>query len=69
MKALYAFDRVGGKEIGDVTEYYLRATKTVRASKEKYAQAEARANANRPSRPVWFHPYSYAEYDVSDGND
>lgn len=38
---------------------YIAAAKTVGANKEKYAEAEARANATRPERPVWFHPYSH----------
>jgi transitional endoplasmic reticulum ATPase len=56
-KALYAFDRASGNSIQPVTEYFANAAEAVRASKEKYAAAEARANANRPTRPVWFNPY------------
>ena len=58
-KALYAFDRAGGHAIKPITEYFRQAATTVRASKERYAAAEARANATRPTRPVWFNPYSH----------
>ncbi len=64
-KALYAFDRVNGTSLERVTEYFLRAAEIVRLSKEKYAEAEARANTNRPTRPAWFNPYSQIE-DFSD---
>jgi hypothetical protein len=57
-KALYAFDLVGGAPVKPPTEYFLAAAQAVRTSKERYAAAEAKANANRPARPVWFHPYS-----------
>jgi SpoVK/Ycf46/Vps4 family AAA+-type ATPase len=57
-KALYAFDLVAQRGLKPPTDYFLAAVEAVRASKERYAQAEARANANRPSRPVWFNPYS-----------
>ena len=57
-KALYAFDLVNIQPTENVTRYFVAAADTVRASKQKYAEAEARANANRPTRPVWFNPYS-----------
>jgi predicted AAA+ superfamily ATPase len=60
-KALYAFDRAAGNGLAPITEYLLAAADTVRSSKERYAEAEARANARRPARPVWFNPYSYVE--------
>jgi transitional endoplasmic reticulum ATPase len=63
-KALYAFDLVSSAAVEPVTAYFVRAAESVRASKEKYAQAEARANANRPTRPVWFNPYSSYGFDV-----
>ena len=53
-KALYAFDRATGQPLKSVTDYFLDAVETVRDNKEKYAQAEARARANRPPRPPWF---------------
>jgi hypothetical protein len=37
-----------------VTEYLLEALETVRANKERYAQAEARARARHPERPPYF---------------
>ena len=65
--ALYAFDRVTGNGMQSVTDYLMRAAASVQSSKEKYAEAEARANANRPTRPVWFNPYSHVElYDEPD---
>jgi AAA+ superfamily predicted ATPase len=68
-KALYAFDRVAGSGVKDATEYYLAAAQTVRASKEKYLEAEARANASRPSRPVWFNPDSHFDFFESEEDD
>jgi len=61
-KALYAFDRVAGNGLKAMTDYYLAAAEKVRASKEKYAEAESRANASRPSRPAWFNPYSHCAH-------
>jgi predicted AAA+ superfamily ATPase len=67
-KALFAFDLVANQPPQPITDYFLAAADSVRASKEKYAQAEQRANANRPSRPVWFRPYASAVYG-GDGED
>jgi transitional endoplasmic reticulum ATPase len=53
-KALYAFDRAAGQSLQPITDYFLVAIETVRANKRRYAQAEARARANRPPRPPWF---------------
>ncbi len=53
-KALYAFDRATGRPLKSTTEYFLDAVETVRDNKARYAQAEARARANRPPRPPWF---------------
>ncbi len=61
-KALYAFDRAARCRMKPVTDYFLAAVEAVRAGKQKYAEAEARANAHRTGRPVWFNPYSHAEY-------
>jgi transitional endoplasmic reticulum ATPase len=66
-KALYAFDRLAGAAIKEMTTYYLAAAETVRASKERYARAEARANATRAARPSWFNPFS--EIPVDDANE
>jgi ATP-dependent 26S proteasome regulatory subunit len=57
-KSLYAFDRAAGTGLAETTEYFVRATQAVRTGKEKYAEAEARANAVRPMRPTWFNPFS-----------
>ncbi|HZN32802.1 MAG TPA: AAA family ATPase [Pirellulaceae bacterium] len=65
-KALYAFDLVAGSAIRPITEYFLAAAEAVQASKSRYAEAEARANANRPTRPVWFNPFS--SFDLADDN-
>jgi cytidylate kinase len=67
-KALYAFDLVAGLPAKPISDYFHGAADAVRASKVKYAEAEARANANRPSRPVWFNPYSsnYIDYPDDD---
>jgi transitional endoplasmic reticulum ATPase len=53
-KALYAFDRATERPLKSTTEYFLDAVETVRDNKAKYAEAEARARANRPPRPPWF---------------
>ena len=53
-KALYAFYRATGQSLQPITDYFLGAIETVRANKLRYAQAEARARANRPPRPPWF---------------
>jgi ATP-dependent 26S proteasome regulatory subunit len=60
-KALYAFDRAAGNGVSPITEYLLAAADSVRSSKKRYADAEARTNALRPGRPVWFNPFSYAD--------
>ncbi len=67
-KALYAYDRVSGKPIQPITDYYVAASETVQSSKEKYAEAERRANATRQSRPAWFNPYSHMDF-MEDGED
>ncbi len=53
-KNLYAFDRASKKLIRPVTDYFLTAVETVRENKNKYAQADARARQQRPSRPVFY---------------
>jgi AAA+ superfamily predicted ATPase len=57
-KALYAFDRLAGARTKSTTDYCLAAAETVRGSKQRYAEAESRANATRVARPAWFNPYS-----------
>jgi transitional endoplasmic reticulum ATPase len=53
-KALYAFDRATDRPLRAPTDYFLAAVETVRDNKARYAEAEARARANRPPRPPWF---------------
>jgi SpoVK/Ycf46/Vps4 family AAA+-type ATPase len=48
-KALFAYDRARGEETKAPTEYFLAAIETVRANKERYAQAEARAKGSSSS--------------------
>ena len=68
-KALYAYDRVSGNKMKDLTHYYCLAADAVRLGKQKYAEAAARANAAHPSRPAWFNPHSYSEYAEDDDDD
>jgi SpoVK/Ycf46/Vps4 family AAA+-type ATPase len=58
-KLLLAHDRVRGRALRPATEYFLLAAETLNDNKGRYAQAEARARKQRPSRPVY--------YDVGDG--
>jgi ATP-dependent 26S proteasome regulatory subunit len=53
-KNLYAFDRVDNKPLRPMTEYFLSAVETVKENKVKYAEAEARARQQRPSRPAFY---------------
>ena len=53
-KLLFAFDVARKQATKPATEYFLAAAQTVRANKEKYAEAEAAARAQRPSRPPWY---------------
>jgi len=53
-KTLFAYDRARQRPMRPATEYFLNAVETVRSNKELYAQAEARARLQRPSRPPWF---------------
>jgi hypothetical protein len=53
-KNLYAFDRAGKQPLRPVTDYFITAVDTVRDNKSKYAEAEARARQQRPSRPVYY---------------
>jgi ATP-dependent 26S proteasome regulatory subunit len=61
-KALYAFDLASDKPVKPITDYLLAAVDSVRSSKEKYAEAEARARQQRSFRPPWFSVYSGSEY-------
>ena len=53
-KNLLAYDSVQGIPLQPVTEYFLRAVATVSENKQRYADAEARARAMRPARPVYY---------------
>ncbi|KAA5545245.1 AAA family ATPase [Roseiconus nitratireducens] len=68
-KALYAYARVNGEDQISVTEQYLKAAAAVRESKGKYAEAVGRANEAHPSRPPWFSPFSYSEFETSETDD
>jgi hypothetical protein len=51
---LLAYDRARDKTPGPITEYFLSAIETVRANKQRYAEAEANARRQHPSRPSFF---------------
>jgi SpoVK/Ycf46/Vps4 family AAA+-type ATPase len=53
-KNLYAFDLSKSQQLRPVTDYFLTAVETVKDNKSRYAQAEARARQQRPSRPVFY---------------
>ncbi len=53
-KNLYAFDRANKQPLRPVTEYFLTAIETVKENKNRYAEAEARARQQRPSRPAFY---------------
>ena len=54
-KLLYAYDLGRNVPTQPITEYVVKAMETVRANKERYAQAEARARGQaRPPRPASF---------------
>jgi ATP-dependent 26S proteasome regulatory subunit len=53
-KLLYAYDASRGRPLLAAGDYFLRAIDTVRANKQRYAEAEARARAHRPNRPSFF---------------
>ena len=55
-KLLYAYDLARDLPTKPITDYVLSAMETVRANKERYAQAEARARGQmRPPRPPQFY--------------
>lgn len=55
-KTLYAYDLSTKGMVLDATDYVIAAVEHVRQSQQRYAEAEARARANRSSRPTWFNP-------------
>ena len=57
-KLLYAHDRVSNRAVRPATEYFAQAAESVRTARERYAEAEARANQGRPQRPPWFAEYA-----------
>lgn len=42
-KAIYAYDKSKGAELGPVTEYFLKAIESMRENKQHYAAAEAQS--------------------------
>jgi len=63
-KTLYAYDKARGRALSAPTEYFLAAVETVRAHKARYAEAEARARQQRPSRPPWFGQFYASDFHV-----
>lgn len=57
-KTLYAYDKAQSLHLRPSTEYFLSAVETVRANKERYAAAEARARQQRPARPHWYEMFN-----------
>ena len=67
-KSLYAYHQLSNATPDDITRFFLTAIETVRASKDKYAEAEVRARLARPVRPAWFNPLSSVSFcDMDDG--
>jgi SpoVK/Ycf46/Vps4 family AAA+-type ATPase len=59
-KNLFAHDKIRGISLRPATEYFLDAVETVRENKARYAEAEARARRQRPSRPVYYDQGAFA---------
>jgi SpoVK/Ycf46/Vps4 family AAA+-type ATPase len=53
-KVLIVYDRARGIEPRPAIDYFIDAANTVRANRERYAEAEARARTIRPNRPPFF---------------
>ena len=53
-KLLFAYDRARGRPMAPATEYFTRAIETLRANKERYAEAEAQARMKPTARPAFF---------------
>lgn len=53
-KNLLAYDRACQRPQREQLAYFLEAIEAVRTNKERYAQAEAQARRQRPSRPVYY---------------
>lgn len=59
-KTLFAYDKARGLPLEPATQYFLRSVETVRANKERYAEAEAQARQRmRPRSPFsqFFGPF------------
>jgi ATP-dependent 26S proteasome regulatory subunit len=63
-KALYAYDLARQMAPRPVTEYFVNAVEALRANKERYAQAEAVARAQRPNRPAFFGGFPMPDLDM-----
>ena len=53
-RLLFAYDVANGRPARPATDYFADATEVVRANRERYAEAEARARARHPQRPPYF---------------
>lgn len=53
-KVLIVYDRARGIAPRPAIDYFIAGANTVRANRDRYAEAEARARANRPNRPAFF---------------
>jgi ATP-dependent 26S proteasome regulatory subunit len=53
-KNLLAYDRSRGSAPRPLTNYFLSAAESVRAGKQRYAEADAHARRQRPARPVYY---------------
>ena len=53
-KNLYAHDRARGRPLRAATDYFLDAVATLRANKQRYADAEEQVREQRPNRPAYF---------------
>jgi hypothetical protein len=53
-KLLFAYDRARGRPMAPATEYFTRAIETLRANKQRYAEAEAQARMKPVARPSFF---------------
>jgi ATP-dependent 26S proteasome regulatory subunit len=53
-KILFAYDRARGLATRPPTDYFLDAAAKVRANKDRYNEAAAKARVQRPSRPPYF---------------
>jgi SpoVK/Ycf46/Vps4 family AAA+-type ATPase len=65
-KMLFAYDRARKRPLRPSTEYFLAAIDTIRANKQRYAEAEARIQAQRRFEnvtPPWMHHTPSVEED------